>query len=256
MFVPAITALMLMALSIPAPAAAGSVPKRVGQELGAPAPEEGASGATALARARLGLSIQSVDADLAEALGLKSDRGALVTSVLPGAPGDEAGIKRGDLIVRVDDAVVRDAEGLMAALAKVKAGREADFTLWRGIRTLELTVTPGVAIVAPPRRPDWDEDRDAPGARLGLKVSDPDKRLRRRYGIGSGAGVVVLEVAAGSRAEAAGIREGDFIVEADRRGLAGASDLQAAAARGRARGKLVLLVRRGDDFFYAPVRFR
>lgn len=256
MFVPVITTLVLMALSNPTAAAAGSVPKRLGQESGAPDPEAAPSGASALARARLGLSIQTVDADLAEALGLKSDRGALVTAVLPGAPGDEAGIKRGDLIVRVDDAVVRDAEGLMAALAKVKTGRETDFTLWRGIRTLELTVTPGKAIVAPPKRPDWDEDRDAPGARLGLKVSDPDKRLRRRYGIGSGNGVVVLEVAAGSRAEAAGIREGDFIVEADRRGVAGAWDLQAAVARGRARGKLVLLVRRGEDVFYAPVRFR
>ena len=255
MFVPVITALMLMALSVPAPAAAGAVPNRLGQELGAPAPEEPA-GASALARARLGLTVQTVDADLAEALGLKSDRGALVTSVLPGAPGEDAGIKRGDLIVRVDDAVVRDAEGLMAALAKVKPGREADFTLWRGIRTLEVTVTPGKAIIAPPKGPDADDDRDAPGARLGLKVSDPDRKLRRRYGIGPGSGVVVLEVLSGSRAEAAGIREGDFIVEADRRGLAGASDLQAAAVRGRARGKLVLLVRRGEDVFYAPVRFR
>lgn len=250
----ALAALSLVFVSGPSPADAAPLPKRIGQELGAPAPEEAPAGASALARARLGLSIQTVDADLAEALGLKSDRGALVTAVLPGSPGDEAGVKRGDLIVRVDDAVVRDADGLMAAMAKVKSGREADLTLWRGIRTLELTVTPRKAILPVPPRPDLDDDPS--GDRLGLKVADPDKRLRRRYGLGSGSGVVVLEVMAGSRGEAAGLKEGDFIVEADRRGLAGASDLRAAAARGRQRGKLVLLVRRGDEVFYAVVRFR
>lgn len=257
MFAFAFTALVMIALSAPAPAsaAAGSGPKRLGHELGDPPPEETGASTGALSRARLGLSIQTVDADLAEALGLKSDRGALVTAVLPGHPGDDAGIKRGDLIVRVDDAVIRDADGLMSALAKVKSGREVDFTLWRGIRTLEVTVTPGKALLPVPPRPDWEE-REGPGARLGLKVSDPDKRLRRRYGIGPGSGAVVLEVAAGSRGEAAGLREGDFILEADRRALAGAADLQAAASRGRQHGKLVLLVRRGDDVFYAAVRFR
>jgi serine protease Do len=79
--------------------------------------------------------------------------------------------------------------------------------------------------------------------------------LRRRYGIGPGEGVVVLSVAAGSRAQAAGIQEGDLIVEADRRDIRSADDLLGAVSRGRKRGKLVLLVRRGEDAFYAPIRF-
>jgi serine protease Do len=208
-----------------------------------------------VARARLGLSVQTVDGELADALGLRAEKGALVTAVLPGGPAEEAGVKRGDVILRVDDAVVRGADGLAAALASVKPGRETDLTLMRGIKTLELSITPRRMPPAARAGGD-DEDRDRPqGERLGLKVADPDRWLRRRYGIGPGEGVVVLSVAAGSRAQAAGIQEGDLIVEADRRDIRSADDLLGAVSRGRKRGRLALLVRRGEDAFYAPIRF-
>jgi S1-C subfamily serine protease len=67
--------------------------------------------------------------------------------------------------------------------------------------------------------------------------------------------VVVLSVAEGSRAQAAGIQEGDLIVEADRRDLRNSGDLLSAVARGRKRGKLLLSVRRGEDVLYVPIRF-
>ncbi len=217
--------------------------------------EDGTAAPGAVARARLGLSVQSVNPDLAEALGLRSDKGAVVTAVLPGGPGEEAGVKRGDLILRVDDAVVRSAEGLAAAFSGVKPGRETDLTLMRGIKTLELSITPRP--MPPAARGSWDdEDRESPrGERLGVKVADPDRWLRRRYGIGPGKGVVVLSVAEGSRAQAAGIQEGDLIIEADRRDLRNSGELLSAVAHGRKRGKLLLGVRRGDDVLYVPIRF-
>ena len=93
------------------------------------------------------------------------------------------------------------------------------------------------------------------GERLGLKVADPDRWLRRRYGIGPGQGVVVLSVSEGSRAQAAGVQEGDLIVEADRRELRSTDDLLAAVSHGRKHGKVLLLVRRGEDEIYIPIRF-
>ena len=220
---------------------------------------ETAPTAAMVARARLGISIQSLDGNLSEALGLKPEQGALITAVASEGPGAEAGLKRGDVIMRVDDAVVRDADGLVAALAKIKPGREADLTLQRGIKTLELTVTPGRFFVPPAgKRADaWDEnEKNLPGReRLGLKVADPDRWLRRKYATGSGVGVVVLGVEEGSRAQTAGLREGDFLLEADRRGLSSTRELQAAVAYGRKRGRLALLVKRGDEVFYVAVRF-
>jgi serine protease Do len=242
----------LLGAAVPAPAAP---PRHLESEAGSyNGDEDGPISASAVARARLGLSVQSVDAELADALGLRADKGAVVTAVLPGGPGEEAGVKRGDVILRVDDAVVRGAEGLAAAFASIKPGRETDLTLMRGIKTLELSIVPGR--MPPARVAEDDEDQDAPrGERLGLRVADPDRRLRRRYGIGPGQGVVVLSVAEGSRAQAAGIQEGDLIIEADRRDLRSAGELAAAVSRGRKRGKLVLLVRRGEDVLYVPIRF-
>jgi serine protease Do len=244
---------LLLAAAAPAPAA----PKRhdAGESVGYNGEEDGPAAPGPVARSRLGLSVQSVDPDLAEALGLHSDKGAVVTAVLPGGPGEEAGVKRGDVILRVDDAVVRNAEGLAAAFSGVKPGRETDLTLMRGIKTLELSITPRA--MPPAARGAWDdEDKESPrGERLGVKVADPDRWLRRRYGIGPGEGVVVLNVAEGSRAQAAGILEGDLIIEADRRGLRNSNDLLSAVAHGRKRGKLLLALRRGDDVLYVPIRF-
>lgn len=246
-----VAALLLAA----APAPAAPARHDAGDAVGYNGDEDGPAAPGAVARSRLGLSVQTVNPDLAEALGLHSDKGAVVTAVLPGGPGEEAGVKRGDLILRVDDAVIRSAEGLAAAFSGVKPGREADLTLMRGIKTLELSITPRPMPPAP--RGAWDDDdRESPrGERLGVKVADPDRWLRRRYGIGPGEGVIVLNVAEGSRAQAAGILEGDLIIEADRRGLRNANDLLSAVAHGRKRGKLLLAVRRGDDVLYVPIRF-
>jgi len=217
--------------------------------------EDGPLPAAAVARSRLGLSVQTVNAEIADALGLHADKGALVTAVLPGGPGEEAGLKRGDVILRVDDAVVRGADGLAAAFSAIKPGREIDLTLMRGIKTLELSITP--RSMPPAARVGGDEeDREMPrNERLGLKVADPDRWLRRRYGIGPGQGAVVLSVAEGSRAQVAGVQEGDLIVEANRRELRSTDDLLAAVSRGRKHGKVLLLVRRGEDEIYIPIRF-
>lgn len=246
-------AAVLLAAGIPGHA---SPPRHLESETGSyNGEEDGPVPAAAVARSRLGLSVQSVNAELADALNLRSDKGALVTAVLPGGPGEEAGLKRGDVILRVDDAVVRGADGLAAAFGSIKPGRETDLTLMRGIKTLELSITP--RSMPPAARVGGDEeDREMPrGERLGLKVADPDRWLRRRYGIGPGEGVVVLSVADGSRAQAAGVQEGDLIVEAERRELRSAGDLLAAVSHGRKRGKVLLLIRRGEDEFYVPIRF-
>ena len=103
--------------------------------------------------------------------------------------------------------------------------------------------------------PDPWPGNPGPSDRLGLKVADPDKELRRRYHTGSGEGVVVLGVESGSRAQAAGIKRGDFIVEAGNHPVVSADGLRDAVSKAKKKGKLVLRVKRGDEVFYAAVRF-
>ncbi|MDB5104987.1 MAG: protease Do [Fibrobacteres bacterium] len=220
-------------------------------------------------RGWLGISIQTVDGRLAEAMDLKATKGVLVTSVAKGGPGDAAGLRRGDVILRMDDVETRDAASLMGAVADAKPGKEVDLTLMRGIKTLEVTVKVALkreeALTAGSGQDDPDDRDGIPGskagdgadagARLGLQVAEPDQKLRRRYHTGSGTGVVVLGVEDGSRADAAGIKEGDFILEAGNKSVATALELRAAAEKGRKKGKLVLRVKRGEEVFFAAVRF-
>ncbi len=229
----------------------------------ASSPASPAAGAS-IARGWLGISIQTVDASLADAMNLKAHKGALVSSVLKGGPGDAAGLRRGDVILRVDDAVIADAPALLSAVAETRPGKEVDLTLMRGIKTVEVGVKVGR------KSEERGDDRDtgpgddgpgysgpgaAAGEKLGLQVAEPDQGLRRRYHTGAGDGVVVLSVEDGSRAEAAGLKQGDFIVEAGNHAIASAEELQTAVAKARKKGKLVLRVRRGEEVFFAAVRF-
>ncbi|MDQ3002280.1 MAG: Do family serine endopeptidase [Fibrobacterota bacterium] len=214
-------------------------------------------------RGWLGISVQTVTESLVDAMDLKARKGALVTSVSKDGPGGAGGLKRGDVIVRLDDAEIKDADGLLDGVANLKPGKEVDLTLMRGIKTMEVTVKVGKKAEARAPREDSgteggldDADGGArPHDRIGLQIADPDKGLRRRYHTGQGTGVVVLGVEDGSRAEAAGLKEGDFIVEADNRDVGNTKELQSAVVKARKKGKLVLRVKRGDEVFYAAVRF-
>jgi len=228
----------------------------------------------AVTRGWLGLSVQTLDAGLAAFLELRAREGALVTSVLRGGPAEAAGLKRGDLILSMDGKAIRDAGELVGRVAEAKPGRKVDLTLKRGIKTLEVTVgmgkkpadRDGIAMEngAGPGvdrgNAGYESDSDETGAvgkpRIGLRVAEADGALRRRYRIGAGKGVVVLAVEPGGLGRGAGIQVGDLIVEANRRAVATPQDLKASAAKVRLEnGKLLLLVKRGEETFYAGIRF-
>ena len=91
--------------------------------------------ATAAADRRMGLSVQELDADLAEFLGAARVRGVLVASVVTGGAADRAGLRRGDIVREVSGRAVADLAAWRAALDGASDPR---FTVWRDGRTLTL----------------------------------------------------------------------------------------------------------------------
>ena len=75
-------------------------------------------------RGWLGVSIQALDADLAQSFGLDRVTGALVTSVLPDTPAESAGIQRGDVLLTFDGKPVKSIKGLQLLVASSPLGRE------------------------------------------------------------------------------------------------------------------------------------
>jgi Do/DeqQ family serine protease len=94
-------------------------------------------------RGMLGVSVQSMTSDLASSLGLSDVRGALVNSVQPGGPAERAGLRRGDVVVGLNDAPVADGNALRNHVASTPPGEEVTLTISRDGREQQVRVTLG-----------------------------------------------------------------------------------------------------------------
>jgi serine protease Do len=190
-----------------------------------------------VARGRLGVLVQHVDAALASALGLDRARGALVGQVEPGGPADKAGVKAGDVILKVDQApIVRDQD-LPRVVASHAPASRVHVEVWRdkAIRALDVTLDT--------LKDDDDSEEHTPAA------AGPTGRAPTGLGLGltdaPGRGVVVEMVTAGGPAEGV-LRPGDVVVEVNGRAVARAADAARAIAAVPA-GKAVLFKITRDD---------
>jgi serine protease Do len=199
-------------------------------------------------RGWLGVAIQPISQELEEALELPSRKGALVAQVTPGGPAAEAGIERGDVIVRFDGQPVDEMRDLPQLVAETVVGREVEVEVLRAGKPRKIEVEIG-------RLEDTDEPTALPKrsglSGFGLQVDDLTPLLRQRYGIERTSGVLVTGVDPAGAAAAAGIREGDVVVEADREPVESAAAL-ARALEGRERA--LLLVARGETTLYVALK--
>ena len=207
-------------------------------------------------RGWLGVRIQDVDEDLANAVGLDSVRGALVSDV-PDGPAKEAGIKPGDVILTFDGKDVEDTRGLVKAVGNAAVGKAVRVVVFRegGTQTLKVVLgrredaerNPVVPAVA---KPDTTESEA-----LGLTVTNITDELRARLNLEEGTdGVVVSNVDETSDAFEKGMRTGDLITEIDQKPVTAAPDvpkaLKAAEDEGR-KSVLMRVIRDGNPRFVA-----
>jgi serine protease Do len=201
-------------------------------------------------RGWLGVRIQNVDPDVAEALGLPSAKGALVTDV-PEGPALEAGLKAGDVILKFGGEEIDDTRELVRIVAETEIGRAVDVVVFRDRAETTLKVEIGrleeTTLAAAPGAPGQPPAAPADETVLGMTVSALDDTLRDRYGLESGAtGLVVTTIDEGSDAWDKGMREGDVIAEVGQEPVASPQDMQARieAAEQAGRNSILLLVRR------------
>ena len=200
-------------------------------------------------RGWLGVAIQNVTPDLAEALGLKPGQGVLVGDVTPGSPAATAGLQREDLIVAVDGKPTNDMGRLRTLIATRGAGATVRVTLTRRSKRVEKEVTLGELPASLGGRGGSRLDGSSVSALDGLAVSDLSPELQRKYDLPARLdGVVVTDVEADSRAAYSGLRAGDLILQVNRRGVSAVDDLREGLRRS---GPLValLIYREGATLF-------
>ncbi|WP_076446362.1 DegQ family serine endoprotease [Roseivivax lentus] len=205
-------------------------------------------------RGWLGVRIQDVTEDVAEAMGLASTNGALVTDV-PEGPAMEAGMKSGDVIVKFDGRDVIDTRGLVRQVGNTAVGKAVRVVVNRDGATETLMVTLGRREEAESAEAQTSGPEDAPEAPatadiLGLTLALPTEELAQEFNFDADTqGLVVTSVDETSEAFEKGLRPGDVITEAGRASVAEIAELEAqiSAARDAGRKSILLLVRRAGD---------
>ncbi|TGP22592.1 MULTISPECIES: Do family serine endopeptidase [unclassified Mesorhizobium] len=158
-------------------------------------------------RGWLGVEIQPVTSDIAESLGLKSDKGALVSSAQDAGPGKKAGITAGDVITQVDGKDVASPKELARVIGAYQPGKSVDVTVWRNGRNETVKVDLGTLPSSDKQASNDDKNKQAAPAKadtladLGLTVTKSE----------NGKGLVVTDVDPDSDAADRGIQPGDVI---------------------------------------------
>jgi serine protease Do len=213
-------------------------------------------------RGYLGVLMEDLTPELAEGRDLDVDSGVLVEEVRPDTPAERSGIERGDVIVRVGDAEIRDSDDLRFKIADSPVGEAVDIEIHRDGRNRKLEVVlaerPADNVLA--QGGPADMDTDDLESWLGMSVAPLDASdprvddLMNAFDIREDRGVIVVDVEPGSPADEARVRPGDVIFEIVTRPVDDVSDFEAARRYYQERTKPIALgIRRGEVTSYISV---
>jgi serine protease Do len=208
-------------------------------------------------RGWLGVHIQDIDQDLAANLDLGDQKGALVAQVTPDSPAAGAGLEQGDVILSYNGKAVENVRELTKQVASTDPGTDADLTVWRDGKEMNLGVEIGQLpgddqVVAAAQQQQPSEDQTP---KLGVALAQLTPDARQSLGLPDDLeGAVVTEVQPGSAAAEKGLQQGDVILEANHQKVSEpksvAEAVRAAAERGD-KSILLLVKREGQDRFVA-----
>ncbi|RWQ65700.1 Do family serine endopeptidase [Mesorhizobium sp.] len=187
-------------------------------------------------RGWLGVEIQPVTSEIAESLGLNSDKGALVSSAQDDGPGKKAGITAGDVITQVDGKDVSSPKELARLIGAYQPGKPVDVTVWRDGKSATVKVDLGT-LPSSDKEASADQQPSAPPkadtlADLGLTVTRSE----------DGKGLVVTDVDPDSDAADRGIQPGDVITSVNSTEVNGTDDVAKAMADAVKSGRKAVLM--------------
>ncbi len=201
-------------------------------------------------RGWLGVQVQPVTPDLADGLGLKPARGALVSIPAQGGPAEQAGIRRGDVILKIAGAEVKDSRDLARRISEIAPNTSVELVIFRdGKRhnvAAKLQEMQDDAKAPPPGKGSVPQ---AEIAALGLSVAPA------MQGPGGEGGLAIVEIKPDGGAADAGLVRGDVLLTANGADLFSPDGLEAALHSAKAAGRkhAVALIQRGPNQVYVAL---
>ncbi len=220
-------------------------------------------------RGWLGVRIQPVTDDIAESLGMKEAKGALIAGVIKGGPVDDGSIQPGDVVTRFDGKEIDDMRDLPRIVAESPVGKAVDVVIVRKGVEQTVKVTLG-------RLEDGEKladaeagagDEDGAGEEgkavatatvLGMTIGELNGETRAKFGIAEDVGgVVVTEVAKDSAAAERGVQPGEVITEIAQESVSTPKDVMDRIAALKEQGRknaLLMLASKSGELRFVTIR--
>ncbi|MBI4239149.1 MAG: DegQ family serine endoprotease [Deltaproteobacteria bacterium] len=201
-------------------------------------------------RGFLGLYLQDITEEIAKQFKLEGAEGALISEVMPNGPAEQAGLKTGDIVVEIDGKKVKDSHELRNHVAFSPVGKIVKLTVLRDGARQEISVTLAA-------RPDEKVAKESSGVteKLGIAVEGLSDQLRGKYRTEANEGVVITEIDPQGIGAQMGLREGDVLLEFNRKPVKDVAAFKAAIQQFNEREGLLLLVDRQGRRIYLALNF-
>ena len=201
-------------------------------------------------RGFLGVSLQPIDKDLADALGLDKPEGALVADVVDDSPADKAGLKQGDIILEVNGSQVKSPATLRNDVMLNEPGTSVKLKVNRNGKIMSVKVTLGT----------YNKDTHAASEyaeQLGISVEDINYDNAKRYHLkDSDEGVVITDVKQGSMGARIGLRPGYIVVSLNHQKITSVEDFNKALSSIEKGKKVLILVKHGDTARFFSIKLK
>jgi len=214
-------------------------------------------------RGWLGARIESVNDEVAEAMGLDKPRGVLIAGLFDKGPAQQAGLQPGDVLLDVDGRAVTDARHLERMIADEPIDQQIKIKVWRkrqekvvDVKVGQLDESDVKTQVASIAKPDQKTTPPAQTRALGLVLAEATPELREKFQLGDSASVVITDVAKGSPAGERDLKPGDVVVEIAQQEAKSPEDIlrRIDEAKKAGRKSILLLVDRGGDLRFVALR--
>ena len=202
-------------------------------------------------RGYLGATVQDVTPEIADSLGVPGRKGALVAELTPGGPSEQAGLRPGDLILKMDGSDVTSSSDLTRRVALAHAGENLKLEIRRDGQVRQIDVRSGVRPTEASLSRNVGQDQGRPDA-----AADARRVLGMRLLPNEGGGVAIGAIAANSDAGEKGLRRGDVIVRAGAIKTNAPADVEGAVAKARRDGhkSVLLMISRGGGTIFVPIK--
>ncbi len=209
-------------------------------------------------RGWLGVSIQELTPELSSQFGVPKDvKGVLVSDIMDDSPAKKAGFERGDVIVEYDGKPMDSPTHLRNAVAQTVVGKKVTVKLIREKKpkSIELVIAEQPKNLSQASGEESSESVAPAGLLADIDVREVNTELAGRYGLkSSDRGIIVVRVKPGSQAEEAGVREGDLVLEVNRKAVGTIKSYEHVAASLPKDQAVLLLLKRQGRAIYLPLR--